>query len=210
MPSSERIAKTLPWGLLLLALLLPVGLWLRGPQRDASGSAPESRGELPDYGLVPDFSLVERSGRPLGRADLAGAPWFADFVFTRCSGTCPLLSARMAELQRRVGDGVRLVSISVDPAYDTPAVLSEYAGRFGASPDRWLFVTGEVTAVRRLVAEGFRLSVVQKEGAEGDGAITHSDRIALIDRDLRIRRHYIGTEKGWIEEALRDLERLRE
>jgi protein SCO1 len=187
------------WGILAAALVLPVALWLRGDRvTDPS--------RLEDYGSVPDFELTEQNGRTVRRADLAGSPWLANFVFTRCEGTCPILSSRMAELQGALGPDVRLVSFSVDPDHDTPDVLAEYSGRFGARPDRWLFLTGPVAEVRSLIRDGFHLSVV---AAEGHGAITHSDRIALVDGDLRIRRYYLGTEKGWIAEALRDLEALR-
>lgn len=199
------IRDRLPWAILVAALLLPVvlvlGQWRNGTGRRATET-------LADYGVVPDFSLVERSGQPVRRSDLAGSPWIANFVYTRCSGSCPLVSAAMAKLQQRVENGVRLVSFSVDPSHDTPAVLAEFAERFKASRDRWWFLTGDVAALRRLVSEGFHLSV--SEEAEGDPgeAITHSDRIVLVDRDLRIRRYYSGETDGWIEEAVRDLRGL--
>jgi protein SCO1/2 len=188
------------------ALALPGALALRHRL-----AAPDA-GSLADYGTVPDFELVERSGRAVRRSDLAGRPWIADFVFTRCSGVCPLLSARMAkleaELEARPGDRARLVSISVDPAHDTPAALTEYAGRFARSSDRWLFLTGPVADVRRLVTDGFHLAAADASGAGDPGALTHSDRVALVDPSLTIRRYYFGTDERWVEEALADLDRL--
>src|SRR5437016_2272579 len=100
------------WGTLLLSLALPVALLVHGSARPllhAIANAPA----LEDFGVVPDFTLTERSGLALSRADLAGAPWVADFVYTQCQGTCPLLSAKMAKLERRVAPDVRLVSFSV-------------------------------------------------------------------------------------------------
>lgn len=178
--------------------MLPVALAIRDTA-GGRGGVPERSG-LEDYGIVPAFELTERSGQAVGRDDLAGEPWLASFVFTRCPDVCPAVSGRMAELERRLPEGVRLVSVSVDPSYDTPAVLRDYAERFDAS-SHWLFLTGGVEEIRSLVAEGFRLSIAQ----EASGAITHSDRVALVDGSLRIRAYYRGTEPGWVEEALRDL-----
>jgi protein SCO1/2 len=155
---------------------------------------------------VPDFTLTERSGRALARAELAGAPWIADFVYTHCPGACPVLSGEMARLHRRLGDGVRLVSFSVDPARDTPQALAAYADRFGASRTSWLFVTGPVDSMRRLIERGFHLGVANEP--DFTGAITHSEKIVLVDGDLRIRRYYDGGTDRWIESAIKDLARL--
>lgn len=198
-------ARALLWAFLVLALLLPVALlWRDGGSPPKSPPAP-----LGDLGAVPAFRLVERSGREVSDADLRGAPWVADFVYTRCEGPCPLLGARMAALAKRVaGREVRLVSFSVDPAWDTPERLVEYAKRFDASAHRWWFLTGEEDAVRSLVREGFHLAVAESpDGAHG-GPITHSTRIALVDGAGRIRRYYHGEEAAWIDEVVRDLDRL--
>src|SRR5439155_1128267 len=85
--------------------------------------------------LAKGLTLVERSGRAVSAADLAGHVWVADFVFTHCPTFCPLLTERMAGLQKALvpaADPVRLVSFSVDPAHDTPEVLEDYARRAGA------------------------------------------------------------------------------
>ena len=198
------------WALLLLALLLPAAMlvrrivpaWRHGPPAVT----------LPDYGLVADFSLVERSGEPLRRADLAGRPWFADFVYTSCPGSCPLLSAKMATLQSRVGAAARLVSFSVDPARDTPEVLHRYAQRFAAGDGSWLFVTGDTQAMRALIGGGFHLAVIDPPADEPElaGTITHSEKIVLVDASSRIRRYYDGGDGEWIEDAIRDLDALRD
>lgn len=171
---------------------------------------------LPVLGQVPPFALVERSGQPLARADLDGQPWVADFIFTRCSGICPVLSTRMVELKRQAraaGLDVRLVSFSVDPSHDTPDVLRDYAARFGAADDGWLFVTGERAALYELIGKGFRLSVAERQpGAPDDGGelITHSDRLVLVDAEGQIRGYYHGTEPDSVPAVLRDLAALRD
>lgn len=184
----------------MAVLALPAALALLDT---VSGHATPEDARLEDYGTVPAFELTERSGRRVARDDLVGRPWLASFVFTRCPDFCPTVSGRIAELDRRLPEGVPLISLSVDPEHDTPAVLQGYAERLDAS-DRWLFLTGGFEEIRSLVAEGFHLSIAQ----DGHGAITHSDRVALVDGSLRIRAYYRGTEPGWVEEALRDLDAL--
>ncbi|MDX2168946.1 MAG: SCO family protein [Deltaproteobacteria bacterium] len=166
-------------------------------------------------GAVPDFALTERSGQPLTRATLDGQPWVADFIFTRCTGMCPALSTRMAELRRRAreaGAEVRFVSFSVDPTYDTPERLSAYAQRFGAGDD-WFFVTGARDALYQLIGSGFRLSVAERApeavASEGGELITHSDRFVLVDGAGRIRGYYHGGDADLFPALLRDLGALQ-
>jgi protein SCO1 len=160
----ERLPRILLWGLLSLVLLGVVGLGIRSlvwqePIQPLFPGAASAR--LPVYGTVPDFALTDQSGRPVRRADMEGKVWIASFIFTNCPDECPLMTAEMAQFQSdwaHVPD-LRLVSISVDPERDTPAVLSQYADRFNADPERWLFLTGDKRAIYRLAREGFRLGI---------------------------------------------------
>lgn len=169
---------------------------------------------LPVWGVVPDFSLMERSGRTVTRADFAGRPWVANFVFTSCGGMCPLLSARMAQLRQALGEqglAVYSVSFSVDPHRDTPQVLREYAARYRADPAEWLFLTGERDALYRLIGEGFHLSVAERSPEEAAGStelITHSDRFVLVDGAFQIRAYYHGMDGDVVQQVLRDVTRL--
>ena len=174
------------------------------------GSRPKTA-SLPFLGTLPEFSLVERSGRSVGSKDLRGGIWIADFIFTRCSGICPVLSSAMAKLEKRIGTDarVRFVSFSVDPAHDTPEVLRSYAQGYQASP-RWLFLTGERAELYKLIQSGFRLAVGDTpEGKASEGElVTHSDRMVLVDGALRIRGYYHGTDERDLEALLRDLKSL--
>ena len=219
-----RLATVLLWGVLGLALVVTVAGVFLLPTGSRTGRG-ASR-ELPIYGRVPDFTLVERSGKPLTAADLEGRVWVANFIFTHCAGMCPALSTRMAALQRALdGDrdagtatggrsGVRLVSFSVDPTRDNPETLRAYAERFGADPERWFFVTGTRDAVHRLVRDGFKLSVAEMApGAPGyaaDEPITHSDRFVLVDRERRIRALVHGTDEEAVADLMRGIGQLAE
>jgi protein SCO1/2 len=160
------------------------------------------------FATLPAFQLVERSGESVGLADLTGKVWVADFVFTHCAGPCPLLSSKMARLQKALNghDGVRLVTFSVDPERDTPDVLAEYARRYQAHSEQWLFLTGEKKEMYRLIGEGFRLAV--DDGGPQAGIITHSTRFVLVDQQGRIRGYYDGDEPGTVEALLPDIRSL--
>ena len=166
-PSDPTLRKAL-WALLILVMVGITGAGAVSLVRGRpTGAGPAGPARPPAYSPVPDFSLVERSGRRVGAAELRGLVWVADFIYTRCTDTCPLQSAQMAALQAEFAaePDFRLVSITVDPAWDRPEVLARYARRFGADPDRWLFLTGEGGAILALAREGFRLPVA--EPAEG-------------------------------------------
>jgi protein SCO1 len=142
---------------------------------------------------VPEFSLVERSGKKVTMADLRGKVWIADFIYTNCTDTCPLQTADMAKLQDRWLNEteLKLVSFSVDPEHDTPRLLSQYASRFKADPKRWLFVTGGREEIARLIEDGFHLTVAPvSSGNHGSGVIAHSPRFVLVDRQGQIHGYY--------------------
>jgi len=203
--SSPRRSSTprKPWGTdpsgFARALLLAAGLAL-------GCGRPEP---LPVLGEIPPFSLTERAGTTVTAQDLAGRVWIADFVFTRCPDICPALSTHMAALQDPLASGddpVRLVSISVDPTHDDPAVLNTYAGHYRAGPN-WLFLTGARDAVAALLRNGFR--VAYADDGPPTAPITHSDRFVLVDRALRIRGYYHGSDQEDLRRLTADARALR-
>ncbi len=154
-----------------------------GSPRSGSSAAAE---QLPP-GSFPlgEFRLLERSGRSVSQTDFRGRVWVAGFIFTRCPLSCPRISSVMKDLQQRLdGTRVLLASISVDPDYDTPAVLAQYAEKFGARPNRWWFLTGSKEQIHELIQDRFKVALQEASPAEktaGSEAITHSDRLALVE-----------------------------
>ncbi|OGL61314.1 MAG: hypothetical protein A3J27_15295 [Candidatus Tectomicrobia bacterium RIFCSPLOWO2_12_FULL_69_37] len=224
-PPSQR-KLIFPAAVSLAALLAAGLLWL-------------ARGDLsplPTYGAVPDFTLTDARGRAVGRKDLAGKVWVADLIFTRCTDTCPLQTGEMARLQAEFAGerDMRFVSITTDPAYDTPAVLAQYAARHKANLDTWFFLTGEEKAIARLAREGFRLAFATRSSSrEGPRAflgrlwaalgprpasahhdpghsveISHSSRFVLVDRGGRIRGYYLSSEQESLEKLKADIRTL--
>jgi protein SCO1/2 len=188
------------WGLLVVALVVVAGagVWERVSRREPP----------PVLGEVPDFALTNRDGRAVHRADLAGAPWVADFVFTRCAASCPMMSLRLARLNRELPADlpVRLVSFTVDPDYDSAAVLERYAESFKA-PARWLFLTGGRDVMHRLSKEGFKLAV-DPGGGDKNEPILHSTRFVLVDGRGRIRGYYEAFDEESMRKLRGDLEAL--
>jgi protein SCO1/2 len=174
-------------------------------------------------GGAPSFSgLIDQDERLIGADELRGRVVVANFIYTSCTDICPLLSARMRELQERLrrenllGSEVQLLSFSVDPSRDTPEVLRAYAARNGADPTAWRFVTGSEEQLIPLIVEGFHLgvSVPPPQAAAPDGEadhgayeVMHSGRFVLIDRDWRIRAYYDGREIE-PERVLRDIRQV--
>ncbi len=169
--------------LIALAISIPI-FWIRGGEP-----------KLDDYGVVPAFNLVDERGHVFTEEGLRGHPTIIDFVFTRCDTICPVVSARMANLQEHIldrrADSIKLLSITVDPANDTPEKLAAYAERFRARPEKWRFLTGPVDKIRALV-EGPFMNSMLNEGLTPSGApaISHNGYFVLVDADLHIRGLY--------------------
>jgi protein SCO1/2 len=154
---------------------------------------------LPDYGPVPAFQLTDQSGAVFDSAKtLGGRVWVADFFFTNCPGPCPRMSSQMHQVQTALeGTGARLVSITVDPARDTPDVLAAYAAHFEARPGAWYFLTGPRAALQHLSKDVFKLGDV-------DGSLEHSTRFALVDQQSQIRGYYLTSEPDAIPRLIAD------
>jgi protein SCO1/2 len=159
-------------------------------------------------GRVPSFQLTDQAGQPFDNARLAGAPWIAGFIFTSCRDTCPMITARMASLQKTLaGTPVHLASFTVDPAHDTPEVLADYGRRAGADFARWSFATGPIERIQALVTGGFKLTMLGGDPKAGEGEILHDERLVLIDGQGRIRGYYDGDAEA-VTRLGRDARRL--
>ena len=190
-------------GRLLLGLLLALTV----------GCKPEQ--PLPSFGAAPTFNLRDQADRPFGTADLGGRVALADFVYTSCTDTCPLLSANMRRVQDQLkGDGlleskVVLLSFSLDPERDSPAVLAAYGERFGADPAGWKLLTGPAEEIGQL-AQDFKLGrpiPMPPDARNPLVNLAHSNRFVLIDGAGQVRGYYPG-ESLEVQDVVRDIRRL--
>jgi protein SCO1/2 len=174
------------------------------PARDtALSDAPP----LPVIKPAPDFSLLDTGGRPVRLSELRGRVVLLSFIYTRCTDACPLLTARMARVQKRLGprstESVRFLTVTVDPARDTGDALREYARHFGADLRGWHFLREEAAGLAPVLAAYDEWT----HPAPG-GAIDHPARLYLVDRAGRIREIYA---LGFFDErqAFLDIQALR-
>ena len=178
--------------------------WSGGGQSTRDHGTP-----LPIGAAVPSFSLTECQGETITRESLLGNVWVADFIFSRCPGPCPKLSARMRSLQLALAGGpenVRLVSFTLDPKTDSPATLRTYAKRFKADPSRWWFLTGtDEDEIYRLATDGFFQTAIPPSK---DETIIHSNYFVIVDKLGRIRSAHDGLDPKSTKRILHDIERL--
>jgi protein SCO1 len=156
---------------------------------------------------APRFALVDQSGNPFHFNPAAGKIVLVTFVYTTCPDVCPLFTAKLASMQRRLEqekhDDYLLLTITTDPARDTPAKMKAYAQAFHADFQRWHFLTGNREALAE-AWKGFGVSVHDL----GNGQIQHTNLTTLIDPKGIRRVDYYG-DKWQEKEILKDIERLR-
>jgi protein SCO1/2 len=211
MLSNRNLIKALGFAVILLSILTGIALWnwRASLQRRGGGEERPLEG-LQSFGAVPSFSLTERDGRRITLSDLRGKVSIINFIYTNCPDTCPIQSAQMRQIQDEFkGEkDLRLISITVDPARDTPEVLSDHARRFSADPARWLFLTGEKETIYKFAQEGFRLGALEiphDKRPESGATHTHSPRFVLVDREAQIRGYYVSTDADAMKRLRRDL-----
>ena len=144
---------------------------------------------LPVISKIPEFHLVDQNDNLFTLQNMEGRVWLADFIFTTCSGPCPIMTERMRTVQKDFKDyeDMRFVSFTVNPDYDTPEILSDYADRNRIDTSTWSFVTGNYEDIQSLVGEGFKMGDVEE-------IVFHSTQFALVDDKGIIRGYYSGTE----------------
>jgi protein SCO1 len=169
----------------------------------ASGGTPEA---LPRIGIAPAFTLTTHEGRRLALRELRGKVVAITFIYTSCADTCPLLTAKLAGLQSRLGadfgSQVAFVSITVDPERDTPAVLKRYAGEHGAKTDGWMFLTGTPAEIQQVAR---RYGIYYRKTPRGD--VDHTFLTSLVDQTGVLRVQYLGVRFA-ADEMLGDLRSL--
>lgn len=147
---------------------------------------------------VPTGAFVDQTGHAFTLATLHGSPFVLAFVYTRCRDArmCPLISAKFAQLQNRVGDrNLKLVEVSLDPVYDAPAVLARYGHQYGADPARWKLLTGDPETVLNFAAR-FDVTAFPDPRV----GLIHSERTVIVDKNGTIRQ--LIDETAWLPDEL--------
>ena len=193
---SQRLPRTLWIGAILFLALLCVAYVL-----SLSEINNPHRPRLPVLGHVADFTLTNQEGQVTTLADLTNHVWVADIIFTRCAGPCPIMTGQMKSLQDAISptSGAKLVTLTTDPDYDTPAVMKKYGERFGANFNRWKFLTGTRTQIAELAGDSLKLSAVpvkpddQKNPAD---LFIHTTIFVVVDKHGRLRGSFESEGEG--------------
>lgn len=190
---------------LMLAALAGLGGWFMAAARSSPGTSPDRPRELTG------FTLTDRTGRTVTRAELAGKFLVVNFVFTGCSITCLDVNRRMAEIQTLTAGqpDVQLVSLTVDPRSDTPAVLAEFGNRFGADTNRWLLLTGDKPILYDLIEKSFIPRDPNDPYNFMPGGFTHTERIAVVDNHGRLRAFFDGMKPATSQAVTDEINQLR-
>lgn len=154
---------------------------------------------LPIIAEVPYFELTNQKEVRVKSASLKGKAWVADFIFTRCGGTCPAMTKKMKELKEKM-PSLSLVSFTVDPTFDTPQILNQYVKRFELPEKDWTFLTGSKPVMQQ-ISRGFKIA-----GAEEP--VFHSNRFILIDSHNLIRGYYDPFDPASFEKLIQDIRGL--
>lgn len=201
--TAGQVGRAAVWGLLLILLTLAaLGLMWTLQQRPPTPAA----GPLPVIGQVTAFTLTNQSGAPVTLSDLRGKVWVADIIFTRCAGPCPRMTQQMRELQAQFAHepDVRLVTLTTDPAYDTPEILRRYGDKFGAQTNHWWFLTGDPKQIAGLARNGLRLTaeaVPEAERQNPADLFLHSTLMVVVDRQGQLRAAVETQDDTAVEEG---------
>lgn len=160
-----------------------------------------NREPVPDViKAAPTFVLTDADAKQFSSAALTGKPYIIDFIFTRCGGQCPVMTVQMRDLQRWLKEkefnDFQLVSVSVDPEFDTPTVMADYAERFKIDRSNWSFLTGPKEETYPMIKTGFLLGVEENEGKDVpiDEEFIHSEKLVLVDSKGQIRGYFAATD----------------
>ncbi len=188
---------------LLILVLAAVGGLVLVKRKQCQMAAEYVPGELPVLHTVPEFELKNSEGSPVTRESLLGKVWVADLIFTTCADTCPAMTRRMAAIHDDYRDrpGLNFVSVSVNPNYDRPNVLSDYAEYYNADVNRWHFLTGTLEAVTDMSMNGLMIG-------NKDNPVDHSTYFVLVDDACRVRGYYDGKDEDAVKKLRADVDRL--
>lgn len=162
------------------------------------------------YHTIGNFRLVNQDSAIITDESLEGKIYVADFFFTSCRTICPIMKTQMRRVYEVVEDDseVLIVSHTIDPEYDTVALLKDYSERLGVNSDKWHFLTGNKDSIYYLAQTSYFVTAME-DGTEPDGFI-HSGAFLLIDKKGRIRGKYDGTKEEEVNQLLKDIETLKE
>lgn len=170
-------------------------------------------------GKAPKFSLTNQFGETFTQDDMKGKVYVLEFFFTTCPTICPIMNQNMMKVEQNFisNDDFGIVSITINPSYDTAEVLKDHAKHLGVKHKNWFFLTGDQDYIHDLSNKGFNLYAAQNNNI-ADGNFEHSGFFALIDKNGNIRSrldkqgnkivYYEGLEETGVTALIQDIKVL--
>jgi len=161
------------------------------------------------YQTIPDFKFVNQAGDTVTAGDFKNKIYVADFFFTTCPTICPVMKKQMRKVYEKFQgqNDIAILSHTIDPDHDTPAVLKEYAHDLGVEGTQWMFVTGKREDIYDIGEKHYL--VVAGADSTAPGGYIHSGAFVLIDKEKHIRGMYNGTDDQATARLIKDIERLQ-
>ena len=160
------------------------------------------------YHQIPPFRFLNQDSTWVSEKDMAGKVYIADFFFTSCPTICPKMKTQLLRIYERyaANDRIRILSHSIDPAFDTPSVLRQYAERLQVKAPRWNMLTGDKAAIYKLGEKSYM--VTAQEDKNEAGGFVHSGAFILVDKNRHVRGIYDGTQETEVNHLIEDIEIL--
>jgi protein SCO1/2 len=166
-------------------------------------AAEAAKGEPPVMFAAPKFDFVNQDGKQTANKQLQGRIWIADFIFTHCAGSCPLVTAKLVQVQKDLNDPeLRFVSFSVDPERDDPTTLKDYGEKNHSGDSRWLLLRPPDRKAVMLVAQ--KMAAIT-HSVDAHDSILHTDFFVLIDQTGKVRGLYDSKQDHEIERLKSDI-----
>lgn len=161
------------------------------------------------YHTIAPFAFVNQDSTVVTNATFQNTIYVADFFFTTCRTICPVMKTQMLRVYEATAKmpDVKILSHTIDPAYDTVALLHDFADRLGVESARWHFVTGVQDSIYKIAQTSY-FATAMEDKSEPDGFI-HSGAFLLIDKKQRIRGKYDGTKAEDVNRLIVDIKKLR-
>jgi len=187
MPEPNNFPRTIWLGMSLAFGLLGLGYLV-----SLTEMTRDRKPALPVLGQIADFTLTNQDGQITTLADLTNRVWVADIIFTRCAGPCPIMTGKMKKLEDALPQtsGAKLVTLTTDPDYDSPAVMKKYGEHFGADFGRWTFLTGTKNEIANLASGSLKLSAVPVKSEDQKSVadlFIHSTYFVVADKHAQLR-----------------------
>jgi protein SCO1/2 len=161
------------------------------------------------YATIPPFKFINQYGDSISDKNLDGKIYVTDFFFTSCPSICPVMQRNMLNVYNafKADPGVKILSFTIDPKYDSVKVLKKYADKLGVAGNMWWFLQGNKDTTYSLARKNFLVAVNPDSTVRG--GYVHQGYFVLVDKERRVRGAYDGTNPEQVNQLVTDIKTLK-